>query len=295
MRHDVIQALDDCVTLCDTDGVSQMPSTVGRFLLRALRSIGRGVATGYRAVDPAARRHLAEMPVLGLTLVARRHVPVEPIPDDGHRPVVFVHGLGGHRGNFLPMQSWFRLWGRRRLYSIGYPAGATVEGIADHLRAVIDQVVEVNELGDNGQVDVVAHSMGGLVARVALEAPETVDRVATLVTLGTPHGGTYAAKYAATIHTLSLRHGSELLEGIAHQIPWARTLPRLVCFWSQDDLMLFPPTTACVDGAELCEMPGFTHLTYLLHPRCFQGVLEALDPPTLTALPAPVRSVEATA
>jgi triacylglycerol lipase len=53
------------------------------------------------------------------------------------------------------------------------------------------------EIEDNGLSDplyIIAHSMGGLDARYLIaHLPETGRRVATLVTIGTPHGGSTAA------------------------------------------------------------------------------------------------------
>ena len=126
-----------------------------------------------------------------------RHRPIRPLPDDGHRPMVLVHGLGGHRGNFAPMRGWFALQGRRRTYSIGLPDGPLGE-LGHRLVETLAEVVEVNGLGPDEQIDIVAHSMGGLVSRLALLDVETTNRVHTLVTLGTPHSGTHAARFAGS-------------------------------------------------------------------------------------------------
>src|SRR5438045_6644149 len=79
----------------------------GRAAGRAAVRIGRSVSSAYSAVDPDVRRHVAQWPLMGLTLLSSRRRSVEAIEDDGHRPIVFVHGLAGHPGNFLPMQKFF--------------------------------------------------------------------------------------------------------------------------------------------------------------------------------------------
>lgn len=248
----------------------------GGVVAGAALAMGRGASAAYRAVDPDLRWHLAQLPLLGLTLLGPRRGTVEPRPDDGCRPLVFVHGLGGHRGNFLPMQVWLRAKGRRRLYACGLTPGGTVEELAVELRAYLEEVLQVNGLPEGARVDLVAHSMGGVVARCALEDPATARRVATLVTLGTPHGGSHAARYLATPVLLSLRPGSPLMTRLAERTPWSGPT-RLVCFWSRADVLLLPATTASVQGAENHELDGVTHYGYLLRADCWRRVLESLS------------------
>ncbi len=76
--------------------------------------------------------------------------------------------------------------------SLGEIPGTTTDSPADYGEAVaraFDRIA--SESG--GPVDVVAHSMGGLDSRWAIEKEGVADRVDDLVTLGTPHRGTHAA------------------------------------------------------------------------------------------------------
>lgn len=230
-----------------------------------------------RRVVPDALWHAAQLPLLGLTMLSPRRAPIEALPDDGHRrPVLLVHGLGGHRGNFLPMQTWLRFAaGRRRTYAWGLTPGRSIEALAAELPAFLDEVLRANGLPADAQVDVVAHSMGGLVARCALEEPTIARRVATLVTLGTPHGGSVAARYVPTALHRALRPESPLMTRLTSQTPWAHPT-RLVCFWSRSDLLLHPATTARVEGAENHELDGTTHYGYLLRPGCWRRVHDVL-------------------
>ncbi|MHB8873160.1 MAG: esterase/lipase family protein [Myxococcaceae bacterium] len=264
------------------DSVGAGLSVAGRWLGHAAAEAGRSIATAYRAVDPDVRRHVAQLPFAGLSLLASRELPVAPLPDDGHPPLLFVHGLGGNRGNFIGMQALLKLSGRKRSYSIGFPPGATLEDMALAVRGAIQDIIRVNALSKKDPIEVVAHSMGGLVARLALVDRATRSRVRTLVTLGTPHGGTFAARFGATAHLLELRPGSATLRTLQRQLPW-KGKPRLVCFWSGSDVFLLPSSSACVEGAQNIELKGFTHYSYLIHPRASQAVLDALAPGAIGA------------
>lgn len=264
--------------------IKRAAAAVGRSVAGASRSAAAAVSGAVRAIDPDVRRHAAQLPLMGLTLLGgKRDLPVSPLPDDGHRPIVFVHGLQGHRGNFLPMQAFFRLAGRRRTYSVGLRADAQLPELAADLARFVDDVVTLNGLPDGARIDVVAHSMGGIVCRLALADPRVAGRIGTLVTLATPHAGTYAARYAATCHTLELRPDSATIEALRADLPWRGPpdQPRLVALWSKSDTMLLPHESARVEGAENIEVHGFTHFTYLLHPEGWMKVLEALQDPGL--------------
>jgi pimeloyl-ACP methyl ester carboxylesterase len=259
--------------------MSRAATTTGRALATAGIWVGRSAAAAYRAVDPDLRLHLAQLPLLGLTMLARGQASPAPLPDDGHRPVVFVHGLGGGPGNFLPMRLYFKLRGRSRTWAVAFPGARSLADMAARLTGFLEEVVTVNALPHDAQVDIVAHSMGGLAVRLALEDEKTRARVATLVTMATPHAGSHLARYGAMPNSLDLRPGSDVLARLARQLPWRGPpeQPRLVALWSAADVILLPARSAMVEGAENVELQGFTHYGYLLHPSGWRRVLEALD------------------
>jgi pimeloyl-ACP methyl ester carboxylesterase len=223
---------------------------------------------------------VAQLPLFGLTMLVPQRRALTPLADDGHPPVLFVHGLGGRGGNFFPMRLYFRSRGRRRTYALSFDERQGLDGWAHTLTAGIDEVMRNNGLAADAQVDLVAHSMGGLVARIALDDPAVAARVRTLVTIGTPHDGTHIARFGGTALALALRPDSPQLERLRGQLPWGhdRPRPRLISLWSPSDIMLIPTACARVEGAENREIPGYTHHSYLLSPAFFRMVMELLPP-----------------
>jgi len=251
---------------------------VGRALAGAAAWVGRKAASAYHMVDPDLRLHLAQLPLVGLTQLAPGQRQACARPADGHRPVVFVHGLGGGPGNLLPMRTFFLLNGRKRAYAPQLPPGRSLPELGTFLAGFVDEVAVTNGLAASEQIDVVAHSMGGLIARLALEDERTRARVATLVTMGTPHSGSHLARYGARAYSLALRPDSEVLARLGRQLPWPGppAWPRLVALWSPADVILLPATSACVEGAENVELPGFTHYSYLLDLEAWRRVYRLL-------------------
>lgn len=246
----------------------------GRASAHAGAAAGRKLAEWYRAVDPDVPRHLAQIPLLSYTLLAPRRGEIVAGEPDGHPPLVFVHGLGGGRGDFLPMALYLWLGGRRRCYRIAFAKGHDVPAMS---AALADFVRDVRQATGERRVDVVAHSLGGVVTRHALHTHRLSRVLGTVVTLGTPHHGTYAARFAGTDLTRALRPDSPLIRELNRR-RWPRSV-RGVSFWSESDLMILPAESAALKGTEAVEMTPFTHYSYLIEPKSWAAVQAALSTP----------------
>lgn len=258
----------------------QEPSTgvlVWNAVRRGAGAVGRSVVDTVRIVDPDLRRHAYQLPLLGLTLLVPRPKLIDSLPDDGYRPIVFVHGLGGHPGNFFAVKSYFASRGRTRTYVVDFGNAESFDVMVAHLRDVIDQIVERNELHDEDRIDVVAHSMGGLITRLVVDAPEYRRRVANVVTLGTPHAGSHLARLGATRLILELRPGSETMSKLDAQDFWGQEeSPLLTALWSPADTVVLPAESAKFEGGRTLEIEGVTHYGYLLMPSVWREIWSAL-------------------
>ena len=108
-------------------------------------------------------------------------------------PIVLVHGLFGF--DAVGAIEYFR--GVRenleaaglKVHRVRLPMSASTRERAEVLARAVAAIGE--------KVNIVAHSMGGLDARYAIKELHLGDRVASLVTVGTPHFGTPIATLAA--------------------------------------------------------------------------------------------------
>ncbi|MBW2524406.1 MAG: alpha/beta fold hydrolase [Deltaproteobacteria bacterium] len=262
-------------------------AAVGRTLVTTGRFVGRRAAKAYHSVDPDLRRHVAHLPLLGYTLLSSGRDPIVAGEPDGHPPLLLVHGLGGSRGDFLLMAAYLHLHGRRRSFRIQFDG---THGIAERAEALADFVREVLQVTGEPEVDLVAHSLGGLILRLALCDYGLADCARLVITLGTPYAGTYPARYADTPITRELRPDSPLVRRLS-ETPWPSRV-RGVSFWSRSDMLVLPPESAALPGTEAVEVTPFSHYSYLIDPRSWALVREQLErfaPTTAAAAPGESR------
>jgi triacylglycerol lipase len=126
-------------------------------------------------------------------------------------PIVLAHGFMGFGTIGVPgfRQDYFR-GVAARLRKLGVEVYATRVAPVAGIEARADQLArQIRALGAE-RVNVIAHSMGGLDARVAIAEMGVADRVASLVTIGTPHHGTPLADGGASLLGGLRRLGVEL-------------------------------------------------------------------------------------
>jgi hypothetical protein len=203
-----------------------------------------------------------------------------PLPGSpaAERPVVLLHGFIDNRSVFVLLRRALARHGRRHLASLNYsPLTRDLRTAAELLGRHVEEVCA--RTGQR-EVDIVGHSLGGLIARYYVQRLGGDRRVRTLVTLGTPHGGTAVAP-GAGIHPIvrQMRGGSALIEELRRPAPDCRT--RFVSFWSELDQVMVPVGTACVDHPDLdavnVRVTGIGHLALPVHPAVAAAVREALE------------------
>ncbi|MFH8433988.1 alpha/beta fold hydrolase [Streptomyces sp. NPDC018007] len=199
-------------------------------------------------------------------------------PDAAAPPVVLLHGFIDNRSVFLVLRRALTRHGLRRTTSLNYsPLTRDVRAAAALLGR---QVEAVCARTGHDRVDIVGHSLGGLIARYYVQRLGGDRRVRTLVTLGTPHGGTAVAP-GAGLHPIvrQMRGDSSVIEELRRPAPGCRT--RFVSFWAEWDRMMVPVGTACVDHPDLdavnVRVTGIGHLALPVHPAVAAAVREALE------------------
>lgn len=195
-------------------------------------------------------------------------------------PVVLLHGFIDNRSVFVVLRRALTRQGRRHLESLNYsPLTRDIRTAAELLGRHVEEICART---GHSRVDIVGHSLGGLIARYYVQRLGGDRRVRTLVTLGTPHGGTAVAP-GAGVHPIvrQMRGGSSVIEELRAPAPGCRT--RFVSFWSELDQVMVPVETACVAHPDLdavnVRVTGIGHLALPVHPTVAAAIREALEAP----------------
>ncbi|MEU6093940.1 alpha/beta fold hydrolase [Streptomyces sp. NPDC047079] len=200
------------------------------------------------------------------------------LPTEAKPPVILLHGFIDNRSVFVLLRRNLAQHGRQHIESLNYsPLTCDIRTAAKLLGRHIEELCERT---GQPQVDVVGHSLGGLIARYYVQRLGGDLHVRTLVTLGTPHSGTRVAPLA-NAHPIvrQMRPGSELIKELREPAPGCRT--HFVSFWSDLDPLMDPLETACVDHPDLLahniRVSGIGHLALPVHPAVATGIRQALD------------------
>jgi pimeloyl-ACP methyl ester carboxylesterase len=146
------------------------------------------------------RRRLA--PRFPLVVRSLLHGEARPDPVEGRKPpVILLHGFGTSSAVTGPLAHYLRNETGRPVIRV--PLGGRLPIHLGDVRASAARVLEEIErraaASGFAYVDVVGHSLGGLVATYLLKELDRGCRVRRVVTLGTPHRGAPAALLGALV------------------------------------------------------------------------------------------------
>lgn len=182
-------------------------------------------------------------------------------PHSNRRGVVFVHGFISNRGMWMPWLA--QLQKQKRAF-----AAVTLEPLfcsIDDYPAIIEQAVQKVTQSTGLPPLLVCHSMGGLAARAWLQSADGNDaRVHHVITVGTPHHGTWIGLNRVPPNMKQMRIGSDWLSQLASKEPPER-YQRFTCFYSNCDNIVFPTMTATLPGADNRHVPGEAHVVMLFN------------------------------
>ncbi len=179
------------------------------------------------------------------------------------RTVVLVHGYMATRSVLFPLAAWLRARGFKQVLTYGYDSTAGVDRAALGLKAFLKRNVR------GGRVDLVGHSMGGLVARVYLQELGGARRVDRCVTLGTPHKGTYNAYWLWSRAGTELRPDSRLIERLQRSTERAATVRFSSLVAGSDNIVI--PRVFAGHEREAC-FGDLGHVSMLFSPRVLRFV-----------------------
>lgn len=198
-------------------------------------------------------------------------------------PVLLVHGYGCNSGY------WAHLLPRLARARISH---ATVDlvPVAGDIEHYVDQVERAAEAlrAQTGaaRIAIVAHSMGGLVARAWLRrygaeqgGGEGRKRIVRVITLGTPHFGTGLANFGLGENAAQMRRKGGVPCDWLRQLDAGEDAARRALFtsiFSHHDNIISPQTSSVLPGARNLAFGGIGHVALGRNRRILDAVMDEL-------------------
>jgi pimeloyl-ACP methyl ester carboxylesterase len=154
-----------------------------------------------------------------------------------------------------------------QVLTFNYRSSHGVERGARELREFLRKRVR------GGRIDLVCHSLGGLVARVYLQELGGARRVDRCITLGTPHAGTYNAYWLTSRVGAELRPDSRVLTRL-RKTRAAASRVRFTSIVAGSDNLVIPRVFARHE--RMVHVADLGHVAMLFSPTVLSHVVDAL-------------------
>jgi triacylglycerol lipase len=191
-------------------------------------------------------------------------------PENG-RVVVFVHGYGAAGEVFEPMRAHVEEKLRVATSHFTYKSMWSFAKVTNGLASRVDALA-----ARGNQIDIVGHSLGGLLSRWYVQEMGGHAHVSRLITLATPHAGTGSAAIAVGPMRHVLMPGGAIIKRLAAGRDRASNVAH-TAFVAGRDLMVTPPASAAaLERAEVRWFEDLGHNALLYDDAVFDAVTSAL-------------------
>jgi triacylglycerol lipase len=197
--------------------------------------------------------------------------------ETGAMPVILVHGWIHNRSAFLGTSRVLRRHGFRHIHAFDYnPLTYDIPEVAGMLAGEVDRVLSITGAE---RCMIVGHSMGGVVARYYVQQLGGDRTVDTVITLGSPHRGTYAAYLGPGASAPQMKPGSTLMRMLEETARPSDV--RWIAVYSDLDLLILPAVNAKLVHPALhahnIKVADLGHLSLLLSGEVMRVVVEHLS------------------
>jgi triacylglycerol esterase/lipase EstA (alpha/beta hydrolase family) len=205
-------------------------------------------------------------------------------------PVLLIHGYGCNSGY------WHQLSKRLAAERITHHAvdlEPILASLDDYVPLISDAIETLCKISGRDKVVIVAHSMGGLVARAYLR-DHGAARVAKVVTIGTPHRGTGLANLGRGMNSRQMEWTGNGIAGVPSA--WLRKLEQsedaalralIVSIYSHHDNIISPQTSSHLAGAVNVELHGIGHVALASDRQVHERVIAEIHAASLAQVQPP--------
>ena len=214
--------------------------------------------------------HLVLIVVDYITSLFQSITPKISSPQDTQNPIILVHGYMMRGLVMYPIKRRLNKDGYKNVYLFTYsPPWLNIDDFSLQLK---DKIEFVKKERGVEKVDLICHSMGGLVALNYINKHDGVKNIDRLIALGTPFGGSKLWSFSIGKCGKEMRPGSEFLKKIS--MPQAGI--RATAIYTTFDEMVIPYEYSKLEWADNIEMNYIGHVGLLFDSKAYKIIREAL-------------------
>jgi pimeloyl-ACP methyl ester carboxylesterase len=188
-------------------------------------------------------------------------------------PVLFVHGILHNRATFAWLVQKLALHGWREFREMNLMTA--FHSIPKMAEQIAESVENLRNRHGVRQVDIIAHSLGGILARYFVQLLRGDGMVRHLITLGTPHYGTELSRLSFLPNVRELSPHSATIKRLNAGPP-----PRLtqgLAISGELDVMIRPRANAWWKGVRNVELKRVGHAGLLFSNRAAKLIVSRLS------------------
>jgi triacylglycerol lipase len=186
---------------------------------------------------------------------------------------ILVPGFGDNTGKVRGLETFLGRQAIQTCVISPQPSSGSIgiDGLAEQLAKSIEQ-----KLPAETRLNFVGFSMGGLICRAYIQRLGGLARTERLITIATPHQGTWAAYTYNRPACVQMRPGSRFLRELNHDLAPLRQL-RFTSIWTPLDLTILPSTSSYLPVGTMVPIVAPFHRTLLEDKRILSTIATHLQ------------------
>ncbi|SDL38204.1 Triacylglycerol esterase/lipase EstA, alpha/beta hydrolase fold [Geoalkalibacter ferrihydriticus] len=194
------------------------------------------------------------------------------LPAGKGRPILLLHGLFHNRSCWWLLKRRLEQAGLGPIYTLNLNTWRSdIEPLTELAAGKVDEIRRAHGVE---RVDLIGHSLGGLIARNLVQLRGGADKVRHCICIATPHAGSRLAPFALTPLARVLMPGSPFLQRLS-----TAELPTGVSFtslYSRHDNLVIPTDSAILPETPSLEVSGIGHSCLLYSRRVTNHLIDIL-------------------
>jgi len=189
-------------------------------------------------------------------------------------PVLMVYGYMARGFHMALLRYRLKKDGWKDVFFFFYwPPKGGILYVADRLKNMIEKLLEI----DSGKkVDLICHSLGGIVALYYVTKLGGADKIQHLISLGTPFKGSKLWRFSPRQWCREiLKPNNTLLEGLMEEVP---SQPKITSIYSSFDELILPYHSSKleIDGIKNVEIDGIGHQRLVFSKKVYSLIRDSL-------------------